>query len=68
MTRKKRLGRGLEALLSKPVTESPAVTGHEVDSLQNIPVELLQRGQHQPRVDMQVIALSTSRMRFRELF
>ena len=52
MTRKKRLGRGLEALLSKPVTESPAVTGHEVDSLQNIPVELLQRGQYQPRVDM----------------
>ena len=52
MTRKKRLGRGLEALLSKPVTESPAVTGHEVDSLQNIPVELLQRGEYQPRVDM----------------
>lgn len=52
MTRKKRLGRGLEALLSKPVTETPAVTGHEVDSLQKIPVELLQRGQYQPRVDM----------------
>ena len=52
MTRKKRLGRGLEALLSKPVTQTPAVTGHEVDSLQKIPVELLQRGQYQPRVDM----------------
>jgi len=52
MTKKRRLGRGLDALLSKPVTETPAVTGHEVDSLQNIPVELLQRGKYQPRVDM----------------
>jgi ParB family chromosome partitioning protein len=52
MTRKRRLGRGLDALLSKPITETPAVTGHEVDSLQNIPVELLQRGEYQPRVDM----------------
>ena len=51
-TKKKRLGRGLDALLSKPVPETPAVTGHEVDSLQNIPIELLQRGQYQPRVDM----------------
>jgi ParB family chromosome partitioning protein len=52
MPRKKRLGRGLDALLSKPVTETPAVTGHEVDSLQNIPVEMLQSGEYQPRVDM----------------
>jgi len=52
MPKKRRLGRGLDALLSKPVTETPAVTGHEVDSLQNIPVELLQRGEYQPRVDM----------------
>jgi ParB family chromosome partitioning protein len=52
MAKKRRLGRGLDALLSKPVTETPAVTGHEVDSLQNIPVELLQRGEYQPRVDM----------------
>ena len=44
MAKKRRLGRGLDALLSKPVTETPAVTGHEVDSLQNVPVELLQRG------------------------
>ncbi len=51
MTRKKRLGRGLDALLSKPATTSEAVptTG---DRLQNIPVDLLQRGQYQPRVDM----------------
>ena len=53
MTRKKkRLGRGLDALLSKPVADTPAVTGHEVDTLQKIPLELLQRGQYQPRVDM----------------
>jgi len=52
MTKKKRLGRGLDALLSKPAAETPAVTGHDADTLQNIPLELLQRGQYQPRVDM----------------
>jgi ParB family chromosome partitioning protein len=52
MTKKKRLGRGLDVLLSKPVADTPAVTGHEADSLQKIPVELLQRGEYQPRVDM----------------
>lgn len=52
MTRKRRLGRGLDALLSKPVADTAAVTGHAADSLQNIPLELLQRGQYQPRVDM----------------
>jgi ParB family chromosome partitioning protein len=52
VTKKKRLGRGLDALLSKPVADTPAVTGHEVDTLQKIPVELLQRGEYQPRVDM----------------
>lgn len=57
MPKKRRLGRGLEALLSKPITETPAVTGHEVDSLQNIPVEMLQRGEYQPRVDMRTDTL-----------
>jgi ParB family chromosome partitioning protein len=52
MTKKKRLGRGLDALLSKPAAQTAAVTGHDVDTLQNIPLELLQRGQYQPRVDM----------------
>ena len=52
MTRKKRLGRGLDALLSKPVAESAAVSGHDQDSLRNIPLEHLQRGRYQPRVDM----------------
>ena len=55
MTRKKRLGRGLDALLSKPVARTAAVAEtpqREGDSLREIPVELLQRGQYQPRVDM----------------
>lgn len=51
--KKKRLGRGLDALLSKPAgmhaadTETPAA-----DGLTHIPVELLQRGLYQPRVDI----------------
>jgi ParB family chromosome partitioning protein len=51
--RKKRLGRGLDALLSRPVADTPSVTGVAPgDTLKEIPVELLQRGQYQPRVDM----------------
>ena len=52
MARKKRLGRTLDSLLSKPVNETPAVTGHEVDTFKNIPLDLLQRGQYQPRDDI----------------
>jgi len=53
MTPKRRLGRGLEALLSKPVAESAAVTGKaSAEGLRELPVELLQRGQYQPRVDI----------------
>lgn len=60
MAKKKRLGRGLDALLSKPVADTAAVTGptgpttasRETEGLLNIPVDLLQRGQYQPRVDM----------------
>lgn len=50
MTPKRRLGRGLEALLSKPVTAAAGADGEDV--LQQIPVELLQRGEYQPRIDM----------------
>ena len=56
MSPKKRLGRGLDALLSKPAAattpadDAPAPAGG--DALRDIPVELLQRGQYQPRVDM----------------
>ena len=55
MTAKKRLGRGLDALLSKPASETAAVTGDTEstgDTLKAIPLELLQRGRYQPRVDM----------------
>lgn len=58
MTKKKRLGRGLDALLSRPVPgrESGGVTAAASDSgadeLRNIPIEHLQRGEYQPRVDM----------------
>jgi len=53
MTPKRRLGRGLDALLSKPATaaaDKEQPTGD--DTLRHLPVELLQRGQYQPRVDM----------------
>jgi ParB family chromosome partitioning protein len=55
MSPKKRLGRGLDALLSKPATEPKAVSTDSQkpqDGLRDIPVDLLQRGQYQPRVDM----------------
>tara|TARA_R110002049_G_scaffold20717_32_gene76109 strand:+ start:10866 stop:11783 length:918 start_codon:yes stop_codon:yes gene_type:complete len=58
--RKKRLGRGLDALLSKPAaaketsTEAADATPALApgDSLRHLPIDLLQRGQYQPRVDM----------------
>jgi ParB family chromosome partitioning protein len=54
MTKKKRLGRGLDALLSRPA--SFAATAQELtpggDQLRYIPIEFLQRGRYQPRVDM----------------
>jgi len=54
--RKKRLGRGLDALLSKPAGAEPEPKAAEPsvgkDALKTVPVDLLQRGQYQPRVDM----------------
>ena len=51
--KKKRLGRGLDALLSKPVTETAAVSGRREDGpLKEIPLDLLQRGRYQPRLDI----------------
>jgi ParB family chromosome partitioning protein len=47
--RKKRLGRGLDALLSKPILAAATDDG---DVLRQIPLDLLQRGEYQPRVDM----------------
>lgn len=54
-TKKKRLGRGLDALLSTPVSEPAPVAadaGAGADGLRLIPVDLLQRGRYQPRLDM----------------
>lgn len=51
--KKKRLGRGLDALLSKPSTSQTAsVELSSTEGLTQIPVELLQRGVYQPRVDI----------------
>ena len=55
MKKKKRLGRGLDALLSKSASElfDPiTLDSKNSDSLKNIPVDLLQRGKYQPRVDI----------------
>jgi ParB family chromosome partitioning protein len=54
MSPKKRLGRGLDALLTKPmvgVSRPDSVTPSD-GSLKHLPIEHLQRGQYQPRVDM----------------
>ena len=53
MTTKKRLGRGLDALLSgsredKQISDSEKSN----DTLKEIPLESLQRGRYQPRIDM----------------
>ena len=58
MAAKKRgLGRGLDALLSnsapEPTTETPAVTQHQGSALQELPVEIIQRGKYQPRIDIE---------------
>ncbi len=50
--KKKRLGRGLEALLSKPIADTASVTGDVQGALKNIPLEHLQKGNYQPRGDM----------------
>ena len=55
MSPKKRLGRGLDALLSKPmvtVSRPETVNAPSDDGLKNLPLEHLQRGQYQPRVNM----------------
>src|SRR5688572_29816640 len=62
-TKKPVMGRGLEALLgqmSRPQPQPPAAPGATPappaklpgDELANLPLDLLQRGKYQPRVDM----------------
>ena len=49
MAKRRSLGRGLDALLSTgPIPEAEASAGN----LREIPIDLLQRGRYQPRVDM----------------
>jgi ParB family chromosome partitioning protein len=55
--KKKRLGRGLDALLSKPApapvpAEPGAEAADKADVLRAIPLDLLQRGRYQPRSDI----------------
>ncbi|MBL4574119.1 MAG: ParB/RepB/Spo0J family partition protein [Gammaproteobacteria bacterium] len=70
MTNKKKLGKGLDALLSRGSTEtmasllgkpkdrtSPPQAAEKDGDLKNIPIELIQRGKYQPRTDMHEEAL-----------
>lgn len=70
MTNKKKLGKGLDALLSRGSTETMAsLLGKPRDrtppqkaverdgDLKNIPIDLIQRGKYQPRTDMHEEAL-----------
>lgn len=70
MTNKRKLGKGLDALLSSRSTETMAsLLGKPKDrsssqapadkdgDLKNIPVDLIQRGKYQPRTDMHEAAL-----------
>jgi ParB family chromosome partitioning protein len=52
-TKRPSLGRGLGALLGQPAAaESAVVPLRPEDELQKLPVDLLQRGKYQPRIDM----------------
>jgi ParB family chromosome partitioning protein len=50
MAKRKSLGRGLDALLSTPSTAAPEAAAQS--SLKELPLDLLQRGEYQPRTDM----------------
>ncbi len=54
--KKRGLGRGLEALLG-PMETTDAVVGGHAEELRTLPVEFLQRGVHQPRLDFDADAL-----------
>lgn len=64
MIKKRGLGRGLDALLTaskstKPVASGSSAPGSEIEDtvLRDMPVDLVQRGRYQPRVDMQTESL-----------
>lgn len=50
--KKKRLGRGLDALLGGSATLEEGVPSGNVDSPNTLPIEKLQRGEYQPRTNM----------------
>jgi ParB family chromosome partitioning protein len=52
MVKRKSLGRGLDALLSTSASSGPSSTDASQSELREVPVDLLARGQFQPRVDM----------------
>lgn len=55
-TKRPSLGRGLGALLGQPVAAESTVSNvtalHADEELQKLPIDLLQRGKYQPRIDM----------------
>ena len=55
-TKRPSLGRGLGALLGQPVAVESAASNvatlHADEELQRLPIDLLQRGKYQPRIDM----------------
>ncbi len=53
MTKKKRLGRGLDALLGG----GPPAADQEFNTLRELPIDVLERGQYQPRTHMDQHAL-----------
>ena len=63
-TKKRKLNRGLDALLGTDLTKEPAVGAAEASTtspgdgdLRQLPLEFLQRGKYQPRVDFDEAAL-----------
>ena len=59
MAKKRGLGRGLDALLSGSLGDEGAALEMSGNDLKNIPVDLLQRGRYQPRVDMREETLAS---------
>ena len=61
MAKRKSLGRGLDALLSQagaaPATDATEPAGDE-SGLSELPIDLLERGRYQPRVDMREESLA----------
>lgn len=56
MARKRGLGRGLDALLSSSATAQAGDTAED-GALRDLPLDLIQRGRYQPRLDMDQAAL-----------